>query len=125
MVVGDSGAYFLGELMYDLTLDVPDEPVVLPRGEIGCSVITVGGGINSELGFIADPPGRSEWPQRQAADIRAFQPTDVLINYAWVGTSDREIDGEWHNVCEPPFAQARGEGPGGLPVVRWLLGELR
>ena len=109
MVVGDSGAYFLGELMYDLTVDEPGAPVVLPRGEIGCGVITAGGGISTELGFIADPAECDAWPDRWTADIEAFQPTDVLINYAWVGIGDREIDGSVHHVCEPEFDQAHGE----------------
>ncbi len=101
MVVGDSGAYFLGE---ELLAVAPGGAAVLPRGTVGCGIANVGGGVYTDDGtFLADPEGCHDWPTAWAADIAAFQPTQVLLVLSWPGIGDREIDGRRLHPCDAAF----------------------
>jgi hypothetical protein len=117
LVVGDSGAYFLGESLRaavdadggvagddaDVGVAGDDDVVVVPRGEIGCGIVNVGGGASTDVGFLPDPPDCDRWPERWAADVDAFAPTDVLVVLSWPGIGDRELDGELRHPCDPVF----------------------
>ncbi|MEY2959915.1 MAG: hypothetical protein RLZZ01_2483 [Actinomycetota bacterium] len=100
MIVGDSGAYFLGEA---LGAAASGDVVVLPRGEIGCGIVNLGGGASTDLGFLPDPPECERWPDRWSADAAAFAPTDVLVVLSWPGIGDRELDGRSVHPCDPLF----------------------
>lgn len=101
MVVGDSGAYFLGELL--LSAAEGGDVVVLPRGMIGCGVVNLGGGMMSDLGFLPDPAGCERWPDQWSDDAEVFEPTDVLLILSWPGVGDRELDGAMRHPCDPVF----------------------
>ncbi len=101
MVVGDSGAYFLGEALAESS---PENVVILPRGVVGCGIANIGGGAWTDDGtFLPDPPGCENWPTEWASDVEAFQPDHVLIVLSWPGIGDREIDGVRRHPCEPEF----------------------
>ena len=100
LVVGDSGAYFLG----DPITAVADDVTVVQRGQVGCGVLTVGGGVETAAGFLADAPECASFPTRLQSDVEAFQPTDVLFVYSWPGNGAREIDGELVDPCQATFA---------------------
>jgi peptidoglycan/LPS O-acetylase OafA/YrhL len=124
MVVGDSGAYFLGD---ELAAAGADGVIVLPRGVVGCGIANVGGGSWTVDGaFLPDPEGCEGWPTAWAADIDAFDPDQVLIVLSWPGLGDREIDGVRRHPCEPEFDEFYRErvalavevaGAGGAEVV--------
>jgi hypothetical protein len=100
MVVGDSGAYFIGPLLEAAAPDVE----VLQRGVVGCGIANAGGGSWSEgYGFLADPEGCDEWPRRWSADAAEFRPDDVLIVLSWPGIGDRDLDGARRHPCDPVF----------------------
>jgi peptidoglycan/LPS O-acetylase OafA/YrhL/lysophospholipase L1-like esterase len=101
MVVGDSGAWFLGE---QLATDPPPGVIVLPRGVVGCGIANVGGGSVTDDGtFLPDPEGCENWPTDWQADLQAFQPDHVLLALSWPGIGNREVDGELVHPCEAAF----------------------
>ncbi len=103
MVVGDSGAWFLGE---QLTMDPPAGVIVLPRGVVGCGIANVGGGSVADDGtFLPDPEGCENWPTDWQADLEAFRPDHVLLALSWPGIGNREIDGALVHPCDPAFDQ--------------------
>ena len=101
MVVGDSGAYFLGE---ELLAAAPPDVVVLPRGVIGCGIANIGGGSwSDDVTFLPDPEGCEQWPEDWASDAEAFQPDHVLIVLSWPGLGDRDIEGVRLHPCQAGF----------------------
>lgn len=106
MVVGDSGAYFLGE---ELVAAAPSDVVVLPRGVVGCGIVNVGGGSWADDGtFLPDPEGCDQWPEDWASDTEAFQPDHALIVLSWPGLGQRDVDGVRRHPCEPEFDEVYG-----------------
>ncbi len=100
MVVGDSGAYFMGPLLEAAAPQVE----VLQRGVVGCGIANAGGGSWSEgFGFLADPEGCEEWPARWSADAEQFRPDVVLVLLGWPGIGDRDLDGARRHPCDPVF----------------------
>ncbi len=100
MVVGDSGAYFMGPLLEAAGPEVE----VLQRGVVGCGIANAGGGSWSEgFGFLADPEGCAEWPERWSADAERFRPDVVLVLLGWPGIGDRDLEGARRHPCDPVF----------------------
>jgi peptidoglycan/LPS O-acetylase OafA/YrhL len=102
LVVGDSGAYFLGEPI----TQVADDVTVVQRGQVGCGVLTDGGGVETAVGFLPDAAECASFPTRLLSDVGAFQPTDVVFVYSWPGNGEREIDGVLVDPCQATFATA-------------------
>ncbi len=101
LVVGDSGAFFLGEPL----VAAADGVVVVQRGQVGCGLVTDGGGVRTgDGGFLADAEDCADFPTRLQSDVDAFQPTHVLFVYSWPGIGDREIDGTFVDPCSPIYA---------------------
>ena len=105
LVVGDSGAYFLGE---QLALDAEGLGLVVrAAGTISCGVATVGGGVRMDDGsFVADPDWCPGWDQRWAAEVAAFRPDVALLVLAWPGLGDRDIDGRWEGPCDDGYRRS-------------------
>lgn len=104
-MVGDSGAWFLGELLVDAG---GDEVVVLPRGEIGCGIVNIGSGASTDDGeLLPDPEGCDEWPLRWAADAELFEPDVTLIVVSWPGIGNRDLTsvggGSAAHPCDDDF----------------------
>ena len=102
LVVGDSGAKFLGE---GLALVGPARDVfVRNAGAISCGLVTIGGGLRVEEGkVVPDADWCGEWPVRWRAELDAFDPDVALLVIAWPGLGDRMIDGEWQHPCDGDF----------------------
>jgi peptidoglycan/LPS O-acetylase OafA/YrhL len=102
LVLGDSGAVFLGEGLeragsaHDLE--------VRNAGTISCGLLTDGGGLRLDGGgYLEDPSWCPGWPERWVAELSAFDPDLVLVVIGWPGLGDRRIDGEWRHPCDPVF----------------------
>lgn len=107
MVVGDSGAFFLGELLVEGSAD---RALVLPRGEIGCGIVNIAGGALTEDGvLLPDPEDCDDWPQRWTDDAAQFEPDISLIVLSWPGIGNRNLtdiggNGTAH-PCDEDFDQ--------------------
>ena len=102
LVVGDSGAKYLGE---GLALVGPARDVTVRNaGAISCGLLTVGGGIRVEEGrVVPDPDWCGAWPERWRDELDAFDPDVALLVIGWPGIGDRLIDGEWRHPCDAAF----------------------
>ena len=102
LVVGDSGAKYLGE---GLALVGPARDVTVRNaGAISCGLLTVGGGIRVEEGTVVpDPDWCGRWPERWRAEVDAFDPDVALLVIGWPGLGDRLLDGEWRHPCDADF----------------------
>lgn len=103
LVVGDSGAAFLGD---GLVRAAPDHDVeVRNAGTIACGLLaSEGGRLRLDDGRIVDDPEWClDWPERWRAELDAFEPDTALLVIGWPGLGDREIDGEWRHPCDPVF----------------------
>ena len=102
LVVGDSGAAFLGEGLEHVG---PSEHVAVRNaGTIACGLVTTGGGIKLGEGkFLPDPDSCQDWPKRWRDELYAFNPDVSLLLIAWPGLGDRKVGGTWTHPCDPPF----------------------
>jgi len=102
LVVGDSGAAFLGEGLARIGAQRGLE--VRNAGTISCGILTDGGRIRLDGGgSTPDPSWCSGWPARWTDEVRAFSPDVVLLVIAWPGLGDRKIAGAWRHPCDPEF----------------------
>lgn len=99
LIVGDSGAYFLGEPIATAATDV----TVVQRGQVGCGLVTAGGGVRAGGSFLPDAAECATFPTRLQADVDAFQPTHVVFVYSWPGSGDRDINGAFVEPCDSDF----------------------
>ena len=102
LVVGDSGAKFLGD---GLELVGPDSDVTVRNaGAISCGLVTVGGAIRVDEGrIVPDPDWCGAWPERWRQELDAFSPDVALLVIGWPGIGERMLDGEWRHPCDPAF----------------------
>jgi peptidoglycan/LPS O-acetylase OafA/YrhL len=102
LVVGDSGAAYLGEGMARVAEEQRVE--VRNAGTIQCGVATAGGRLRLDGGgYVPDPDWCSSWPDRWRAELAAFEPDIVLLVIAWPGLGDREVGGDWRHPCDQTF----------------------
>ena len=102
LVVGDSGAEFLGEGLERLA---PARGVeVRNAGTIACGLLTDSGRFRLDAGgYLHDPEWCGDWPGRWAMEVAAFDPDVALLVIGWPGLGDREIAGAWRHPCDPAF----------------------
>ena len=102
LVVGDSGAWFLGEAM---AAEAPRVgAVVLSRGWIGCGVAARAAASALAMArCCAVLDGCADWPTRWQEDLQSFRPDRVLLLLSWPGLGDRKIQGKWRHPCSPEF----------------------
>jgi peptidoglycan/LPS O-acetylase OafA/YrhL len=102
LLVGDSGAYELGEPLR--AVGARNDVEVVNRGTPACGV-SRGDGVgkypSGEL--VTDPPGCSEWPTRWAGELRDVQPDAVLLFMVAPGGVFRRVEGEWRTECDPVY----------------------
>lgn len=104
LLVGDSGAALIGDELAEV-----GEPMgfdVDPEGEVGCNIVTVGGGAYTEDGtakFLPDPEGCDEWPDRWRQLVTTGRPDAVVLLLAWPGIGERVIDGDRVHPCDATF----------------------
>jgi len=103
LVVGDSGAYFLGEGMIRVAPEFSAS--VVNRGIVGCGI----GDGNSRLRFansgqiMEDDPSCAPNLDRYRYWLAGYQPDVVLLFQAAAGGSQREIDNRWVDECSDEF----------------------
>ena len=102
LVVGDSGARFLGE---GLALVGPARDVTVRNaGAISCGLLTIGGELRvDERKVVPDPDWCGAWPERWTQELAAFDPDVALLVIGWPGIGDRMIGGEWQHPCDADF----------------------
>jgi peptidoglycan/LPS O-acetylase OafA/YrhL len=126
LVVGDSGAYFLGEGMIRVAPEF--QASVVNRGIVGCGI----GDGNSRLRFansgqiMEDDPSCAPNLDRFRYWLAGYQPDVVFLFQAAAGGSEREIDNQWYDECSDEFhdwyldqyvASLRMLRSSGVPVV--------
>jgi peptidoglycan/LPS O-acetylase OafA/YrhL len=101
LVVGDSGAYFLGKGM--TTVGNQRGIAVYSRGIIGCSIGRVAGPFRSTDGSIVEQPAACDRVMdRWRFFLGLSHPDLVLLTLAWPGGGgQQEVDGRWEQECEP------------------------
>jgi peptidoglycan/LPS O-acetylase OafA/YrhL len=109
LVVGDSGAFFLGEAMAQEAGALGLE--VRAGGTISCGLAVTGGGVRLPDGtMVMDPDWCAGWPERYAAEAAAFLPDVAIVSIAWPGIGDRRIGDRWEGPCDAGYADYyRGE----------------
>jgi peptidoglycan/LPS O-acetylase OafA/YrhL len=102
LVVGDSGAFYLGEGMDFIGASY--NRLVINRGTIGCGIARADGRLRLYDGSILnDPKGCSDYLKRWKVYLAAYKPERVLLVLADVGGGQRFIDGKWRSDCDPVF----------------------
>jgi len=102
LVVGDSGAAFLGEGLSRLGADHDVE--IRNAGMIACGLLSNRERLRLDSGgYVEDPDWCGEWPARWRMEAAAFQPDLALLVIGWPGLGDREIAGAWRHPCDPEF----------------------
>jgi lysophospholipase L1-like esterase len=102
LVVGDSGAVFLGDGLARVGATKGVE--VRNAGTISCGIITDGGRLRLDGGGeLDDPSWCAGWPDRWRAELDAFHPDVVLLVIGWPGLGDRRVDGAWRHPCDRVF----------------------
>ena len=102
LVVGDSGAYYLGAGMarvqssYDRT--------IVNRGTVGCGVARGDGRLRLPDGrILKDTAGCDQYLLRWTLYVHAYHPKRVILLLADVGGGDRFVQGHWIGDCDPQF----------------------
>jgi len=102
LLVGDSGAYAIGEALGQAGSEHDVE--VVGRGTPACGL--VGG---NDLGryptgeIVKDPPGCEDWPTRWSKHLTEVEPDAVLLFMVAPGGVDRMVDGRWQTDCDPGY----------------------
>ena len=100
LVVGDSGAYFLGKGM--TTVGNGRGVAVYSRGIIGCSIGRVPGTVRVTDGRIVTRPAECDRVMdRWRFFLGLTRPDLVLLTLAWPGGDETEVDGQWRSDCDP------------------------
>jgi peptidoglycan/LPS O-acetylase OafA/YrhL len=102
LVVGDSGAAFLGEGLE--RAGAQHDVEVRNAGTVSCGIVTEGGRLRLDGGgYFADPAWCGAWPDRWEAELAAFRPDVALLVIGWPGLGDRRIGGAWRHPCDATF----------------------
>ena len=102
LVVGDSGAYYLGSGLARMAPRFGR--AVVNRGTVGCGVARGDGRFRLPDGrIIKDPTGCDQYLARWRDYLAFFQPQRVLLVLADVGGGDRFVNGRWMGDCDPDF----------------------
>jgi peptidoglycan/LPS O-acetylase OafA/YrhL len=100
LVVGDSGAYFLGPGM--TTVGNQRGVAVYSRGIIGCSIGRVAGPFRTDDGKVVTQPAACDHVMdRWRFFLGLSHPDLVLLTLAWPGGGgQQEVDGQWRAECD-------------------------
>jgi hypothetical protein len=102
LVVGDSGAAYLGDGL--ARVGASRDVEVRNAGTISCGLVTDGGRLRLDGGgYVPDPDWCAAWPDRWRMEAAAFEPDIALLVIAWPGLGDRRVDGAWRHPCDPRF----------------------
>jgi peptidoglycan/LPS O-acetylase OafA/YrhL len=105
LVVGDSGAAFLGEGL--ARVGAARGVDVRNAGTVSCGIITDGGRLRLDGGgYLEDPSWCGDWPSRWRMELAAQHPDVALLVIGWPGLGDREVAGAWRHPCDPAFDAA-------------------
>jgi hypothetical protein len=101
LVVGDSGAYFLGKGM--TTVGNQRGVAVYSRGIIGCSIGRVPGPFRATDGNIVVQPSDCDGVMNRWRFFLGLSHPDLaLLTLAWPGGGgQQEVDGRWEQECDP------------------------
>ena len=104
LLVGDSGAYAIGEFLGAAGAEGDVE--VVGRGTPACGVARSDGLGRYPTGeIVKDPPGCRDWPSRWAKHLTEVEPDAVLLLMVAPGGVDRKVDGRWQTDCDPGYDQ--------------------
>jgi peptidoglycan/LPS O-acetylase OafA/YrhL len=102
LLVGDSGAYVIGEALGEV--GAANDVEVVGRGTPACGVARSDGLGRYPTGeIVKDPPGCRDWPKRWAKNLREVEPDAVLLLMVAPGGVDRKVDGRWQTDCDPGY----------------------
>ena len=100
LVVGDSGAYFLGKGM--TTVGNERGVAVYSRGIIGCSIGRVQGAVSTDDGRLVTQPAEcASVMDRWRFFLGLTRPDLVVLTLAWPGGDRTEVEGQWRRDCDP------------------------
>jgi peptidoglycan/LPS O-acetylase OafA/YrhL len=102
LLVGDSGAYVIGDYLGEVGRD--NDVEVVSRGTPACGV-TRGDGLGRYPAgdIVKDPPGCRSWPKRWAGHLTEVEPDAVLLLMVAPGGVSRKVDGRWQTDCDPGY----------------------
>ncbi len=103
LVVGDSGAYYLGEGMDRVGQPVPSHRSSTGAWSAAASPGPTAGCCCPTGDILNDPPGCSAYLSRWTTYLRTYLPQRVILVLADVGGGDRYLDGQWRSDCDPIF----------------------
>jgi peptidoglycan/LPS O-acetylase OafA/YrhL len=102
LLVGDSGAYAIGEALRDV--GAANDVEVVGRGTPACGVARGDGLGRYPTGeIVKDPPGCRSWPTRWAKHLTEVEPDAVLLLMVAPGGVERKVDGRWQTDCDPGY----------------------
>ncbi len=102
LLVGDSGAYAIGEAMGQAGSE--NDVEVVGRGTPACGVARGDGLGRYPTGeIVKDPPGCRDWPTRWAKNLTEVQPDAVLLMMVAPGGVERKVGGRWVTDCNPTY----------------------
>jgi len=102
LVVGDSGAYFLGSGMVRVAPEFGLS--VVNRGTIGCGIARGDGRLRLPDGkILTDPEGCTQYLDRWRLYLAQLDPDTVILSLAGPGGGERFVDGRWTTDCQPDY----------------------
>jgi hypothetical protein len=118
MVVGDSGAYAIGDQLRQVGEDRDVE--VVNRGTPACGIARGDGeGRYPDGRVVKDPPGCADWPTRWTQQLDEVEPDVVVLFNVAPGGVARRVDGRWQRDCDADFDRwYQGEVERAIAVLR-------
>jgi peptidoglycan/LPS O-acetylase OafA/YrhL len=102
LLVGDSGAYAIGEFLGEV--GAANDVEVVSRGTPACGVARSDGLGRYPTGeIVKDPPGCRDWPNRWRKNLTEVEPDAVLLFFVAPGGVDRKVGGQWRTDCDPVY----------------------
>jgi len=100
LVVGDSGAYYLGQGMQRVAPRVG--AAVFDRGTIGCGIARSDGrGRYPDGRVVRDPHDCGRYLDRWTLYLLALHPDIAVLTLASTGDGARMVGGRWRSDCDP------------------------